>query len=149
MKIFGQTIRVRVVILIGSLFIGRLDGFAENPYLMKELWVGKFEQSAPMFWSGEMLLYLRYNSHDSAPRTISGVIVWPGLGGSKTILSGEHSLERISFREESCANDGCLQVVLGGVYNGNFNELYTELVGEAFISGFKGRFKLKRVLAPE
>lgn len=119
---------------------------ADDPRLVRELWVGEFVQEAPR-WKGRMELYIKYRSGETDPRSFEGVITWPDLGNKRTSVVGDKSWETIRFKETGCLSGACSPLILGGGYHGEFNKDYSTLEGTAVHSEFKleGSFELERV----
>lgn len=126
--------------------------FAEGDdrFEIRELWRGEFRQKTPLPWTGKMELFLRYRTSEDYPRAVDGTITWPALGGARTRVSGLMSDSGIQFFETGCVNKRCSQIILGGEYDGSFNELRSLLIGEATGKfGLGGSFRLERILLPE
>ena len=123
------------------------QSFHSDKSVTRELWVGHFNQTSPMPWSGQMQLFLRYQS-SSGP--VSGVITWPGLGGSRSEISGVRSGNTVTFTEDKCL-ENCGQTLMGGTYQGTFDDQYRSLTGLSSLKplGLKGNFKLQRLMLPD
>ena len=148
---FSATTSVWTLCVVLALILTPSLVAAQQAREVRELWVGIFEQLAPLSWQGRMELYIRYKSGDAYPQSVRGLITWPELGAARVEISGEKQQDSITFREGNCIAGDCGRIVLGGRYRGNFDATYSILTGNAELSRFslQGRFRLKRVIAPE
>lgn len=130
-----------------------LSAYGQNPYQIKELWVGRFEQTSPIKWQSKMELYLRYNSGQTPPTQIEGIITWIDLNQTKTKIQGFKDGNKLRFSEISCLSGDCQKLFLGGKYTAEIDLSYSEMNGRANLDSmgslFSGKFKLRRVIAPE
>ena len=78
-----------VLSLLLTLFAGPLKfSLSKADGLVRELWTGEMEQTAPLPWKGRMELYIRYAS-DEENKHFTGVLSWPDLG-SENNRNGEN-----------------------------------------------------------
>lgn len=118
--------------------------------LAREIWAGKFVQTAPIPWQGEVELYLRYDPEESYPQKIEGILTWKNLDGTKTRVVGTRSEKEIQFLEDKCVATTCSRVVLGGNYQGEYSQQGARLSGEAELplQGLEGTFNFRRLAPP-
>ena len=140
---FKNLILLVFIVIFGFSF----EAFSQTSHLSKEIWRGKFYQEGLMKWEGKMELYIRYDPEESYPQKVTGLIMWPGLGKSKTEISGTRTRSTIEFTEDKCLGSNCGMNVLGGRYEAEFNRSGTVLEGTAELGGLglTGKYKLKKV----
>ena len=119
---------------------------------VRQFWVGTFQQTVPVSWSGPIELYIRYESFADSPQPIDGVLSWPSIGDTKVRIEGKRFPDgSLEFEEKECVEGDCGRFALGGTHHLRFEKRRILLFGQTggkLGLGKKGKYVLHLRDAP-